>query len=66
MARQVVGEDELLDLANKGYPKDASEGKKRNKEEGELFYRQTAMKHKVCIVSCGQTLFMQVLIDERL
>ena len=28
MAGQVVGEDELLDLTNKGYPKDASEGEK--------------------------------------
>ena len=53
MAGQVVGEDELLDLTNKGYPEDASKGKKRiiivyNKEEDELFYRQTATKHKVC------------------
>ena len=36
MAGQVVGEDELFDLTNKGYPEDASEDKKRNKEEGEL------------------------------
>ena len=49
MAEQVVGGDELLDLTNtKGYAEDASEGKKIIMEEGELFYRQTATKHKVC------------------